>query len=484
MNNEEIAPAVFIREYTKELHNKNAAVFVGAGLSMPAGYLDWRSLLADIIRDLNLDPDHETDLVTVAQYHINHAGGNKTGLTRTIFDAFSQIKRPTRNHQLLASLPIFSYWTTNYDKLVERALENAKKVPDVKYTLTQLAVTRLDRDVAVYKMHGDVDHAADAVISKDDYESYSTRMEPFVTALRGDLIEKTFLFLGFSFTDPNIDYILSRVRVQYEQHQRHHYCVQKRVTRTTGEKPIPFRSRQLKQAYFIRDLKRFGIQTVLVEDYADITGLLEQLNDTYKRSSVLISGSAGDFGPWGQSKAELFLHNLSKAIATKRTRIVTGFGLGVGSAVINGALTHLSEVGKSISDEDIVMRPFPQSTKGGVDLAGRWTEYRKAMIGYAGIAIFVFGSKLDTDGKPEMSDGMREEFDLCFQAGVKLLPVGATGFVAEELWRRVFDDMGTYYPAAKPAFKTGFKRLGDSSLSPDDIIKIVLDLISILQKSD
>jgi hypothetical protein len=106
------------------------------------------------------------------------------------------------------------------------------------------------------------------------------------------------------------------------------------------------------------------------------------------------------------------------------------------------------------------------------------------MIGYAGIAIFVFGSKLDTDGKPEMSDGMREEFDLCFQAGVKLLPVGATGFVAEELWRRVFDDMGTYYPAAKPAFKTGFKRLGDSSLSPDDIIKIVLDLISILQKSD
>jgi hypothetical protein len=97
MNNEEIAPAVFIREYTKELHNKNAAVFVDAGLSMPAGYLDWRSLLTDIIRDLNLDPGHETDLVTVAQYHINHAGGNKTGLTRTIFDAFSQIKKPTRN---------------------------------------------------------------------------------------------------------------------------------------------------------------------------------------------------------------------------------------------------------------------------------------------------------------------------------------------------------------------------------------------------
>ena len=63
-------------------------------------------------------------------------------------------------------------------------------------------------------MHGDVDHASDAIICKDDYEAYPLKMAAFVSALRGDLIEKTFLFLGFSFTDPNIDYILSRVRAQ------------------------------------------------------------------------------------------------------------------------------------------------------------------------------------------------------------------------------------------------------------------------------
>ena len=31
MSNEAIAPSTFIREYTRELHNKNAAVFAGAG---------------------------------------------------------------------------------------------------------------------------------------------------------------------------------------------------------------------------------------------------------------------------------------------------------------------------------------------------------------------------------------------------------------------------------------------------------------------
>ena len=76
---------------------------------------------------------------------------------------------------------------------------------------------------------------ADAIISKDQYEAYPLEMSAFVSALRGDLVEKTFVFIGFSFTDPNIDFILSRVRVQYEKHQRHHYCIQKKVSKAAEE---------------------------------------------------------------------------------------------------------------------------------------------------------------------------------------------------------------------------------------------------------
>ena len=94
-------------------------------------------------------------------------------------------------------------------------------------------------------MHGDVDHPTDAVISKDDYEAYGSKMEPFVSALRGDLIEKTFLFLGFSFTGSEHDYILGRVRVQYEGNQRTHYCVQRKVSRNKGESSNGFKYRRL-----------------------------------------------------------------------------------------------------------------------------------------------------------------------------------------------------------------------------------------------
>lgn len=481
MSTEAIQEQEFLREFTRELHNANAAVFAGAGLSMSSGCVDWGGLLKDVVRDLGLNPDKEHDLVTLAQYHCNQAKGNKARLTQLIFDNFGTTKTPTANHLILAALPIHTYWTTNYDKLIERSLEDAKRVADVKYTVKHLAMTRQYRDVAVYKMHGDVDHASEAVISKDDYEAYGSKMEPFVSALRGDLIEKTFLFLGFSFTDPNIDYILSRVRVQYEGDQRHHYCIQKKVSKIAGQSKAESKYRQLKQHYFIGDLKRFGIFTVLVDNYSGITTLLQKLAASYKRSSIFISGAAEDYGTWDQKDAERFLHKLGSQIASKKNRIVTGFGEGVGGAILNGALAYLDDQNRTASDEEILLRPFPQVATGGKSLALRWTEYRKAMIDYAGIALFLFGNKKDATGIIP-SNGMREEFDLCVKAGVKLLPIGATGFMAETLWKEVAADLPRYFPGAKADFKKQFKKLGDASRKPDELLEIVQKLINHLQE--
>ena len=483
MSADAIPAATFIREYTRELRNKNAAIFAGAGLSAASGYVDWKSLLREIIQDLGLDPDREHDLVTLAQYHCNQAGGSKAQLTQTIFNHFSPTKAPTESHRILARLPIQTYWTTNYDKLLEKALEEAKKVPDVKYTLKQLSVTKPDRDVVVYKMHGDIDHPADAIISKDDYEAYPLTMSAFGAALRGDLVEKTFLFLGFSFTDPNIDYILSRVRVQYERHQRHHYCIQKKVSKQSDESNEEFKYRRLKQDYFIRDLMRFSVYTVLVDEYAQIPELLSKVAANYKRSSIFISGAAEDYGKWGRPAAEEFLHKLSYQIASSKNRIITGFGLGVGSAVINGTLAFLNDAGKTISDEDLVMRPFPQVATGGTSLANQWTEYRKAMVEYAGIAVFVFGNKRDDKSNLVLSNGMKQEFDFCIQADVLPLPIGATGFMAEELWNLVRGEFTKHFPGADASFRQLFDQLGDSSKTPDELRSIIMKLVQQLQKT-
>jgi hypothetical protein len=210
----------FVTEYLGELVEGNAALFAGAGLSAPAGYVDWRELVRPLSIELELNIDLESDFVAVAQFHVNASGANRHTLHKAVIEALSPDVPPTENHRLLARLPIRTWWTTNYDKLIENALRDAGKIVDVKSAVPQLATTRPRRDATIYKMHGDVDRPDEAVATRDDYERYSTDRGAFITALAGDLVSKTFLFLGFSFTDPNLEHVLTQVRLRFQTNQR------------------------------------------------------------------------------------------------------------------------------------------------------------------------------------------------------------------------------------------------------------------------
>jgi hypothetical protein len=93
-----------------------------------------------------------------------------------------------------------------------------------------------------------------------------------------------------------------------------------------------------------------------------------------------------------------------------------------------------------------MMRPFPHTASGKPASKGRWTSYRKSMIEHAGIALFVFGNKKDGSGKLIEFDGLREEFDLCVASGVVPIPIGATGYMAETLWREVDGRFAHFFP--------------------------------------
>lgn len=99
------------------------------------------------------------------------------------------------------------------------------------------------------------------------------------------------------------------------------------------------------------------------------------------------------------------------------------------------------------------------------------------MIEQAGIAIFVYGNKLDSAKNVILTEGMKQEFNLCKDAGVLPIPVGATGYMAEYLWNEVCENFDTYYPGASLRFKSNFEKLGDKSQATSDLISTILDLI-------
>lgn len=466
----------FIAKFSSEIEEGNAAIFAGAGLSVAAGYVDWKGLLTPLANKLGLDIDKEHDLVSVAQYHCNEDAGGRHDLNQLLINQFCSGHIVTENHKILARLPIKTFWTTNYDRLIEKSLEGARKIADVKYTNQHLTLTKAKRDAVVYKMHGDVEHPDEAILTKDDYERYHKDYAPFITALSGDLVSKTFLFVGFSFTDPNLDYILSRIRINFNRTQRTHYCIFKKVNRSSYKTDDEFHYEELKQKLSINDLKRFHIETILVDDYDKIKTILQAIEDRFRQKTIFISGSANTYGSLEQASAENFIKKMSQTLISQEHRIVSGFGLGVGGHVISGALEEIyKNKGLALHDQ-LILRPFPQ----GEDAKKQWELYRKDMLAYAGIAIFIFGNKIE-DNQIILADGVKKEFDIAKEKGLKLIPIGATGFMAEKLWNEIRNKFEEYYPKIGVDIKELFFTLGDSSIDLSTHLETVITIINKLK---
>lgn len=476
----ELKKQSFLRDVGRELTEENVAVFAGAGMSVGAGFVDWAGLLRPIAEELGLEVDKESDLVALAQYHCNDNSNNRSQLNQRLIEEFSRDALETENHRILCRLPIRTYWTTNYDKIIETALDKSGKIADIKYTKEHLSTTKPKRDAVVYKMHGDVEHPNQAVLTKDDYEKYHVKMEQYLANLKGDLITKTFIFIGFSFTDPNLDYILSRVRVAYEGTQRRHFCFIKAVEQEDEEELADFEYRQRKQDYFVKDLERFNVKTILVNEFSEITDLLKQLETNYKARTIFISGAAHEYGSLGERGSLEFVYNLSRKLALRAMRVVSGFGLGIGSSVISGVLEQTFTNPKAKLEDHLVLRPFPQSTEGALTLSALWTKYREDMLNHAGIALFVFGNKLSED-EVVLSNGMREEYEIAKSKGLFLIPVGATGYMAKQLWVEQNAEIQNSANMS-PEMKQLFEKLGDKKINIDGLIDLIIKIIALKEK--
>ena len=468
----------FINTYVQAIRDQNAAIFAGAGLSIPSGMVDWKGLLRGIANDLGLDVDKEDDLVTVAQFHVNERRG-RHGINQTLIDEFSRRAVLTENHKILSSLPIRTYWTTNYDTLIEDALKAAKKKADVKVTVESMATTIPRRDVVLYKIHGDISLPHEAVVTKEDYELYDTTRHLFSMALQGDLVSKTFLFLGFSFNDPNLNYILSRIRALLGENRREHYCLMRKIQRSDFKKQADFQYAQAKQNLQTKDLTRYGIIGLLVDDYNEYTQILQRISRKYRMSRVFISGSASEYNPWTDSNAKNLIREISQQLIKAGFGVVSGFGLGVGSYVVNGILEQLNREGTQRLDDRIILRPFPFDISDPNERKRQWTAYREEMLSQAGIVVFLFGNKTDSCGSIVMADGVEEEFSIAVNKGIVVVPIGSTGSVAKKLYKQIYDDFEKYYP--KRGYKGLFKKL-DKMGSPVQVASHVIKLIKKLRE--
>ena len=443
----EISVREFEKEYIVAIQTGTAAIFAGAGIGRESGFVNWKELLSDIAQNIGLDVNKESDLVAVAQYHVNERG-SRSGINSLILNGFVKDAKPNPLVTILTKLPVNTYWTTNYDRLLENSFSQQGRMCDVKISPASVSITSQWADTVLYKMHGDYKQADQCVLTKDDYEIYDRTRRVFTTTLQAHLITKTFLFVGFSFDDPNLNYILSRIRLLLGENVRPHYCFFERIKKNKGnrEKASEFNYRSTKQALRIEDLKRYGIHAVLVDSYGDIPKILERIYLQKKKKNVFISGSAHEYGPNWQNTGIQFVRELTNMLYSNDCRIVTGHGRGVGSYII-GTVLERTQSNVKLLESHLHIKAFPYQEKGTADYDSKKAAYRRGIAESVGISIFIFGNHEDTDKGANFSTlscGMLEEFIAAKQAKNYIIPVGSTGYMARQIYDEVCSNKSDY----------------------------------------
>ena len=187
---------------------RECVVFVGAGLSSAAGLPGWDALIQRLGDDLGIRRPERHNYLDLAQWYRERFGRDQ--LADVLRRTYATGAKPTLAHYLLLSLPLRHVITTNYDDLLERTLTALKRHPVKVIHQQDVALTGQD-EVFVVKLHGDLVHAEEIILTRDDYDEFFHRRPAMALLLEGLLLNQTFLFVGYGLRDPNFRQIHGRI---------------------------------------------------------------------------------------------------------------------------------------------------------------------------------------------------------------------------------------------------------------------------------
>ena len=146
------------------------------------------------------------------------------------FDAARQpFIRATPSHTALVRLNLPLLFTTNYDELIEAAHAEAGQQLRVTISEEQFKARRAERpDRHLVKIHGSIDQPDSIVLTRSDYARARVERTEMLGFLRSEMAETSFLFVGFSLSDPNFNLLHDDIRLVYGMNVPASYTVQGR----------------------------------------------------------------------------------------------------------------------------------------------------------------------------------------------------------------------------------------------------------------
>lgn len=204
------------RELGNAARSQDLALLVGAGVSAAAGLPTWHHLIEHLAAGLGADAEGllNAKLSATDQAELIEQLDPK-GFQQRVADIAGAVTRSSLLHGLLAGLDCREVITTNYDLLYEQAVRaTGRSIASVMPWASAHGAARW-----VLKLHGDVDHPDNIVLTRRHMVRYDAANRPSAALLQSLLLTKKLLVVGTSMTDDNVIRLAHEVQAYRQEHQ-------------------------------------------------------------------------------------------------------------------------------------------------------------------------------------------------------------------------------------------------------------------------
>jgi hypothetical protein len=216
----------------EQLRRMRVVPFIGAGISVGAGLPDWEQLLRELLGYANqhglsgADGAQIEEALATRQFELAAEGLVKR-LGPHFSDGMALALRkpnvaPTTVHQLLARVKWPAVITTNYDDLLPNVLQTSRTLTWKDDSELGAALRRGESHLLL--AHGCLDRPETIVLTVAHYRE-CLRHAAYRTYLKVMCTQYTLLFLGFSFTDRDVQGLLEDFRHEFGHAEIPHFAL-------------------------------------------------------------------------------------------------------------------------------------------------------------------------------------------------------------------------------------------------------------------
>lgn len=229
---------IFNSDLVSDIANRKVVIFIGAGASKWAkphsgnNFKDWSTFLeyaaqstSSRIQKIVAERLKAKDYLIASEILKSNLADKWTGILEAEFQQAAEI---SRLHRAIISLGQRIIVTTNFDKLIETAWNDAKitHYPKVISKIDQ-QVFKLFRDNESYliKIHGSIDEPENIVFDKTSFQRGAFSNRFYQDLIQTLLLTHTFLFIGFSMDDPAVSLLVESHAHRYSDTRPHYAFV-------------------------------------------------------------------------------------------------------------------------------------------------------------------------------------------------------------------------------------------------------------------